>query len=64
MKEIESVKEYSSKLLETVNKIRLLDESFEDHKVVEKILISFPEKFQSKVSAIEESCDLKELTVA
>ena len=64
MKEGETVKEYSSKLLELVNKIRILGEVIEDSKVVEKIMISLPTKFESKISAIEESCDLKTLSVA
>ncbi|GKV33035.1 hypothetical protein SLEP1_g41587 [Rubroshorea leprosula] len=34
-----------------------------DRKVVEKIIVSVPDKFESKISAIEESCDLKELTI-
>ncbi|GKV21544.1 hypothetical protein SLEP1_g31514 [Rubroshorea leprosula] len=35
----------------------------EDRRVVEKIIVSVPDKFESKISAIEESCDLKELTI-
>ncbi|XP_050238095.1 uncharacterized protein LOC126687580 [Mercurialis annua] len=64
MKEDESVKDYSSKLLELVNQMRLYGEVVEDFKVVEKILISLPEKFEAKVTAIEESCDLKRLTIS
>lgn len=47
-----------------MNKIRLLGEDFPDAKVVEKMMISLPAKLESKVSAIEESCDLKTLTIA
>lgn len=64
MKESETVKEYAAKLLELVNKIRLFGEQFPDSKVVEKIWISLPSRFEPKVSAIEESCDLKVLSVA
>ncbi|KAL0416080.1 UNVERIFIED_CONTAM: Retrovirus-related Pol polyprotein from transposon TNT 1-94 [Sesamum latifolium] len=64
MKDGETVKEYSSKLLDIVNKIRLLGEDFSNLKVVEKMLISLPTRFEAKISAIEESCDLKSLTVA
>ncbi|TXG64879.1 hypothetical protein EZV62_011873 [Acer yangbiense] len=62
MKESKSVKDYSFKLSELVNQMRLYGETVEDHKVVEKMLISLPEKFEAKVPAIEESCDLKKLT--
>ncbi|KAH0633606.1 hypothetical protein KY284_036392 [Solanum tuberosum] len=50
--------------MEIVNQIRILGETFPDHKVVEKILISLPDKFEFKISAIEESCDLTTLTIA
>ena len=63
MKEGETVKEYASKLIELVNKIRVLGEVFEDAKVIEKMMISLPAKFESKISAIEKSCDLKTLSV-
>ncbi|KAK0571356.1 hypothetical protein LWI29_014639 [Acer saccharum] len=64
MKEGETVKDYSSKLSELVNQMRLYGDTIEDHKVVEKMLVSLPDKFEAKVSAIEESCDLKALTVS
>ncbi|XP_049397266.1 uncharacterized protein LOC125861399 [Solanum stenotomum] len=59
MKEGDTVKEYSAKLMEIVNKVRLFDS-----RVVEKMMISLPTRFESKISAIEESCDLKTLSVA
>ncbi|KAA8530057.1 hypothetical protein F0562_004766 [Nyssa sinensis] len=64
MKEAETVKEYAGKLIEIVNKIKLFGEPFPDSKIVEKMLISLPARFEPKISAIEESCDLTRLTVA
>ncbi|KAA8539317.1 hypothetical protein F0562_026009 [Nyssa sinensis] len=64
MKERETVKEYAGKLMEIVNKIKLLGEPFPDSKIVEKMLISLPARFEPKISTIEESCDLTRLTVA
>ncbi|KAL0421154.1 UNVERIFIED_CONTAM: hypothetical protein Slati_3138300 [Sesamum latifolium] len=64
MKDGETVKEYSSKLLDIINKIRLLGEDFSDLKVVDKMLVSLLARFEAKISAIEESCDLKSLIVA
>lgn len=63
-KEADTVKEYSAKLLGIVNKIRLFGETFPDSKVVEKKMIRLPARFESKISAIEKSCDLKTLSVA
>ncbi|XP_016546106.2 uncharacterized protein LOC107846156 [Capsicum annuum] len=62
MKEGDTVKEYSAKILEIINKIRLFGEIFPDSKVVENMMIWLPERFESKISAIEESCDLKTLS--
>ncbi|XP_075083403.1 uncharacterized protein LOC142167144 [Nicotiana tabacum] len=44
MKDSDSVEEYCSKLMEIVNQIRILGENFPDQKVVEKILVSLPDK--------------------
>ena len=63
LKEGGKVKDYSSKLMEIVNQIRLLGEDFPDHCVVEKILVSLTERFEPKISAIEESHDLKSITI-
>ncbi|RVX01547.1 Retrovirus-related Pol polyprotein from transposon TNT 1-94 [Vitis vinifera] len=63
MKDDESVKDYSGRLMDVVNQIRLLGEAFTDQKVVEKIMVSVPQKFEAKISAIEESYDLQTLTI-
>lgn len=64
MKESQTIKEYTGKVMGVVNQIRLLGESFPDGKVVEKIMVSIPQKFEAKISAIEESCNLQTLTMA
>ncbi|GLT45830.1 hypothetical protein SLA2020_196340 [Shorea laevis] len=63
MKETDTIHQYSNKLMDVVNQIRLHGEDFPDQRVVEKMIVSLPEKFEPKISAIEESCDLKTLTV-
>ena len=63
MKESESVKEYFSRVIGVVNHMRTLGEDVTDQKVVEKILISLPEKYEHIVAAIEESKDLTTLSV-
>jgi len=52
MKDNESVKDYSGILMDVVNQMRLIGKTFEDHKVVEKIMMSVPQKFEAKISAI------------
>ncbi|XP_031127658.1 uncharacterized protein LOC116029757 [Ipomoea triloba] len=64
MKERESLKDYSERLKKVVNKIRLLGEELPDDRVVEKILVTLPERFESKISSLEESRDLSEISLA
>nr|GMC73956.1 peptidyl-tRNA hydrolase, mitochondrial [Ipomoea batatas] len=48
MKEAETIMEYSNTLLGITNKIRLLDKDFRDNRIVQKILVNLPEKYESK----------------
>jgi len=54
MKEAETIKEYFDRLLAAVNKIRLLLEDLPDRRIVEKVLVSLPERFESKISSLED----------
>ncbi|KAA0041382.1 Retrovirus-related Pol polyprotein from transposon TNT 1-94 [Cucumis melo var. makuwa] len=64
MKETESIKEYSVRLLDIANQIRLLGSVFKDSRIVEKILVSVPEKFEASISALENTKDLTQITLA
>ncbi|XP_016720865.1 uncharacterized protein [Gossypium hirsutum] len=59
MKKSESIKQYLNRIMATVNSIRLLGEDFSDSRVVEKVITTLPERFESKISSLE---DLKDLT--
>nr|GMC73957.1 peptidyl-tRNA hydrolase, mitochondrial-like isoform X2 [Ipomoea batatas] len=48
MKEAETIMEYSNTLLGITNKIRLLDKDFRDNRIVQKLLVTLPEKYESK----------------
>jgi predicted aspartyl protease len=63
MKEVETIKEYSNKLLGVVNKVRLLGKEFSDERIVEKILVSVPERYESKISSLEETKDLSSISL-
>ncbi|XP_027060902.1 uncharacterized protein [Coffea arabica] len=64
MKESETIKDYSDKLLGIVNKVRLLGKDFSDERIVQKILVTLPEKYESKISSLEESKDLSSISLA
>ena len=63
MKEEDTITEYVSKVMVVANDMRNLGEDMADDKIVEKILRTLVEKFTYVVCAIEESKDIKEMTV-
>ena len=63
MKESESLNAYSSKLTDIVNQMKTLGENMPNQKVVEKILISLPEKFDPIVTTIEQFKDISTMSV-
>jgi hypothetical protein len=58
MKEDETVGKYFLRVEELVNAMKSIGEKFEDVVLVQKILRSLPDRFNPKVSAIEELNDL------
>jgi len=63
MKETEIIKEYFDRLLIVVNKIRLLCEDLPDRRIVEKVLVSLLERFDAKISSLEDSRDLTKISL-
>nr|KYP35474.1 Retrovirus-related Pol polyprotein from transposon TNT 1-94 [Cajanus cajan] len=64
MKEAETVKEFAHRLSKVVTQIRLLGEELSDQRVVEKILVCLPERFESKISSLEENKDFSHITIS
>ena len=54
MKEAETMKEFQDKLSKIVTEVRLLGEELNDQHVLEK-LVCHPERFESKISSLEEN---------
>ena len=63
MEEDEIVRQYTDKLRKVVNQIKLLGEELTDKRIVEKVLVSLPEKFESKISLLEDSRDLTSMSL-
>ncbi|XP_060668182.1 uncharacterized protein LOC132799733 [Ziziphus jujuba] len=64
MKDSELVKDFIDRLMKVVNQIRILGEELSDRRVVEKVLVSLPEKFEANISSLEESRDLNQISLS
>jgi len=62
MKESETIKEYSNKLLGIAHKIKLLGKEFPNSKLVEKILMTVLERFEASIASLEYTKDLSTIT--
>ncbi|XP_074341799.1 uncharacterized protein LOC141679190 [Apium graveolens] len=63
MKETETIKVYSDRLLGIANKVKLLGTDFPDSRIVQKLLVTLPEKFEITISSLENSKDLSSITL-
>ncbi|KAK2394238.1 hypothetical protein QL285_056092 [Trifolium repens] len=63
MKEDETIKAYADKLLGIANKVRLLGTQFSDSKIVEKILVTVPERYEASIAALENTKDLSKIAL-
>ncbi|PHT58696.1 ABC transporter C family member 2 [Capsicum baccatum] len=63
MQEDETIAKYSENISLLVSNIRLLGEDFKEDRIVEKILVTIPERFESKISSLKESKDLSTISV-
>ncbi|XP_047260888.1 uncharacterized protein LOC107856101, partial [Capsicum annuum] len=61
MKDSETVKEYSDRLLNIANKVRLLGSTLADPRIVEKILVTVPERYEATITTLENTKDLSKI---
>ena len=64
MKETKTIKEYSDRLLNIENRVKLLGSSLEDSRIVEKILLTVPERFEATITTLENTKDLSKIALA
>ena len=64
VKDSETIKDYADKLLGIANKIRLLGTEILDSQIVQKILVTIPEKYEATLTSLENSKDLSTITLA
>ncbi|KAA8526403.1 hypothetical protein F0562_008394 [Nyssa sinensis] len=63
MKENETLNDFSTRFSELVNQMKTYGEDISDARIVEKILISLPEKFDAIVAVVEETKDISKLSI-
>ena len=63
MKENETLNEFSSKFMELVNQMKSYGEEISDKRIVEKLLINLPDKYDTIVVVIEKTKYLSLLSV-
>ncbi|KAH0757857.1 hypothetical protein KY290_021350 [Solanum tuberosum] len=63
MKELETIKDYADQLLDLANKARLFGKDFADERIVQKILVTLPQKYEDTISSLENSKDLSSVTL-
>ena len=64
MKESETIKDYSYRLLSIANKVRLLGSKLNDSRIVEKIFVMMPERYETIVTTLENTKDLPKISLA
>ncbi|GMP66280.1 hypothetical protein CsSME_00026696 [Camellia sinensis var. sinensis] len=63
MKDMELLKDYFSRVMELVNQMKIYGDNITNQRVVEKILLSLPEKYSPIVAVIEETKNLANLSI-
>ena len=63
MKEAENIKAYIDRVMKVVNQIRLMGEELPEKRIVEKVMVTLPERFEAKISSLEDTWDLSVLTL-
>eukprot|EP00261_Vitis_vinifera_P017480 XP_010647193.1 PREDICTED: uncharacterized protein LOC104878447 [Vitis vinifera] len=63
MRESDAVKDYVAQLLSIADKVRLLGKEFSNEKIVQKILVTLPEKYEATISSLENSKDLSTISL-
>lgn len=63
IKESETIKDYDYQLPHLFNKVRLFGKDFADERIVQKFLLTFPEKYEVIISYSENSKELSTVTL-
>ncbi|KAH9805141.1 hypothetical protein KPL71_002337 [Citrus sinensis] len=59
IKDSETIKDYSDRLLSIANKVRLIGSEFTNSRIVQKILVTVPERYETTIITFENTKDLR-----
>ncbi|XP_015057566.1 uncharacterized protein LOC107003809 [Solanum pennellii] len=62
VKETKTIKDYSERLVNIANRVRLLGSVFYESCIVEKMLVIVPEIFEATITTLENTKDLSKIT--
>ena len=63
MKDNKTIKEFSNRLMKIVSQIRLLGEKLLNKKIIRKVLMRLPKRFELKISSLEDFKGLNNLSL-
>ena len=63
MKESQTIKDYAKQLFSMANKMRLYGKEFSNERIVQKILVTLPKKYEATISSLENSKDLSSISL-
>ncbi|XP_049410665.1 uncharacterized protein LOC125873860 [Solanum stenotomum] len=61
MKETKTIKDYSERLFNIANRVSLVGFLFNDSRIVEKILVTVPERFEATITTLENITDMSKI---
>ncbi|XP_031259650.1 uncharacterized protein LOC116117766 [Pistacia vera] len=64
MKDAETINEYANRIMKVVNQIRLMGETLSDQRIMEKIKVSIPKRYEAKITSLEDSKNFSDLTLS
>ena len=62
MKESQTIKDYAKQLFSMENEMRLYGKEFSNERIVQKILVTRPKKYEATISSLENSKDLSSIS--
>ncbi|KAA3487370.1 golgin subfamily A member 3-like [Gossypium australe] len=62
--ETKMIKQYTHKIMSIANNIKLFSDQFSDQRVIKKVITTLPEKYESKISTLEDSRDLTTISLS